>query len=100
MKYNKISPDRAIILTIQQPDKFADTKGAIISRKSRTSRKKTKGQTKQWYTKHCTEKQRLSNTKNRGWQKVYADLHVIKPKQNLITNILYTYIVQADIQRP
>lgn len=47
MKYNKISPDRAIILTIQQPDKFADTKGAIISRKSRTSRKKTKGQTKQ-----------------------------------------------------
>lgn len=47
MKYNKISPDKAIILTIQQPDKFADTKGAIISRKSRTSRKRTKGQTKQ-----------------------------------------------------
>jgi len=47
-----------------------------------------------------TKKKTNKNTKNFGAPKVYADLHVIKPKQNLITNILYTYIVQADIQRP
>ena len=47
-----------------------------------------------------TENKQTKTQKNVGAPEVYADLHVIKPKQNLITNILYTYIVQADIQRP
>ena len=37
---------------------------------------------------------------NVGASEGLADIHVIKPKQNLFNDILYTYIVQADKQRP